>query len=178
MEHIGVFLSSKEQVSDELKQTIIEFGRWIGQERKTLVYGGSRCGMMEELARAVKGNGGRVFGIVPQSIMDRDLASEMVDVEFRCADLTDRKAIMMRESDVFVALPGGIGTLDELFTVLAAHTFKMHSKPIILYNIHDFWSPLLDMLSRIEQESMVSKETLDTLQVVQSLDELENLLRD
>ena len=177
MDHIGVFLSSKEQVTDEIKRSIVEFGRWIGQERKTLVYGGSRCGMMEELSRTVKENGGRVYGIVPQSLIDSNLVSENIDVEFRCVDLTDRKSIMMRESDAFVVLPGGIGTLDELFTVLAAHTFKMHSKPIILYNIHDFWSTLLDMLSRIEQEGMVGKETLNTLRVVQSLDELESLLR-
>lgn len=176
MDNIGVFLSSKTQVADEIRLSVVEFGRWLGQKRKTLVYGGSSCGMIEELARTVKENGGRVYGVVPQRLYEKDLVSDMIDVEFRCADLTDRKAIMMRESDAFVVFPGGIGTLDELFTVVAARTFKMHSKPLFLYNLQGFWSPLLDMLGRIEQENMVDSDTIRSIQVFHSLDELERQL--
>ncbi len=178
MTNIGVYLSSKTDVAPEIKEATTAFGKWLGQTHKTLVYGGSRCGMMEELARAVKENGGRVYGVVPQSITDRGLTSELIDVEFRCADLNDRKAIMLRESEAFVALPGGIGTLDELFTTAAAHVFGMHAKPLYLYNVNGFWTPLVEMLHALTEQGVMSDKIHEALRVINTLDELSTRLDD
>lgn len=172
MTNIGVYLSSKTDVAPEIQEATETFGQWLGRTNKTLVYGGSRCGMMEVLARAVKENGGRVFGVVPQSIVERGLVSETIDVEFRCADLNDRKAIMLRESDAFVALPGGIGTLDEVFTTAAAHVFGMHAKPLILFNVNGFWKPLIDMLDALEKQGVMTDKTHEAIHVANSLTEL------
>ena len=115
---IGVYLSSKADLPESYTEAAQKVGELIGRTGRTLVYGGARKGLMETLAQSVKANGGRVFGMVPDIIVARGLESEL-DVTFRCVDLTDRKAMMNRESDVLVALPGGIGTLDEVFTVSA-----------------------------------------------------------
>lgn len=171
MTNIGVYLSSKTDVAPEIKDATEAFGQWLGQTHKTLVYGGSRCGMMEVLARAVKKNGGRVFGVVPQSIVERNLVSETIDVEFRCTDLNDRKAIMLRESEAFVALPGGIGTLDEIFTTAASYVFGMHTKPLILFNVNGFWKPLIDMINTLKSQGVITEKTHEAIHVADSITE-------
>lgn len=176
MEKIGVFLSSKTHIAPELAEATLELGRWLGREGKTLVYGGSRAGQMERLAAAVKENGGRVFGVVPQAIVDRDLVSEHIDVEFRCAALADRKEIMLRESDAFVALPGGIGTLDEVFTVVAAHTFGLHAKPTILYDVAGYWDPLIRTLDAMKEQGFITGDFSQRLTVAHSFGELTDSL--
>ena len=128
---IGVYLSSKADLPESYTEAAQKVGELIGRTGRTLVYGGARKGLMETLAQSVKANGGRVFGMVPDIIVARGLESEAVDVTFRCVDLTDRKAMMNRESDVLVALPGGIGTLDEVFTVLANSAIGIERKPVI-----------------------------------------------
>ena len=109
---IAVFLSSRSDIPAAYLPAAREVGEWIGRTGRTLVYGGARKGLMEVLAQSVTQHGGRVFGMVPDVIVERGLESEAIDVTFRCADLSDRKDMMNRESDVLLALPGGIGTLD------------------------------------------------------------------
>ena len=108
--------------------------------------------------------------------MDRDLVSEHIDVEFRCAALADRKEIMLRESDAFVALPGGIGTLDEVFTVVAAHTFGLHAKPTILYDVAGFWDPLIRTLDAMKEQGFITGDFSQRLTVAHSFGELTDWL--
>ncbi len=176
MERIGVYLSSKTDIAPELAEATIELGTWLGRNRKTLVYGGSRCGQMERLATAVKENGGRVFGVVPQTLVERGLVSEHIDIEFRCAALSDRKEIMLRESEAFVALPGGIGTLDEVFTTAAAHTFGLHSKPTILYNVAGFWNPVIKALDAMVEGGFITDGYDRCIRVAHTFDELTDWL--
>ena len=109
MQYIGVFLSSRDEVPASYREAAEQVGQWIGETRRTLVYGGSGVGLMEVLARAAKQSGARVFGIVPQFVVDRHIVSETLDVEIRTAALSDRKTVMIDRSDVLVALPGGVG---------------------------------------------------------------------
>ena len=108
---IGVYLSSKSGLPASYEQAARELGEWIGRTGRVLVYGGARKGLMEVLAQGVKRCGGRVYGMVPDIIVERGLQSGAVDVTFRCVDLSDRKEMMNRESDVLVALPGGLLSL-------------------------------------------------------------------
>lgn len=151
-------------------------GALIGRTGRTLVYGGAAKGLMETLARAAKEAGARVYGAVPDIIEQRGQVSPCVDVAFRCVDLSDRKAVMMREADVFVVLPGGVGTLDELFTVLAARTIGLTAKPVVLYNVDGCWDSLLALLEELRQKGLVSSVVSDLLTVVSSVAELEALL--
>lgn len=153
MKNIGVFCSSHNGINPEYARAAEALGREIGRHGANLVYGGSSCGLMKVLADAVRESGGRTTGVVPRILAERHLESDS-DVTFYCENLDDRKGTMIREADVFVALPGGIGTLDEIFTVAASNHIGYHRKKVILYNVNGFWNPLLDMMEHLRLEGM------------------------
>lgn len=176
MQKIGVFLSSKSDLPESYVQAAREVGALIGRTGRTLVYGGARKGLMEVLAQSVKANGGRVYGMVPDIIVDRGLVSDTLDVTFRCVDLSDRKAMMNRESEVLVALPGGIGTLDEVFTVMANAVIGIGRQPIVFYNVDGCWDAVLAALTNLFEQGLVSGELADYYSVATNIAELEALL--
>lgn len=176
MQKIGVFLSSKSDLPESYVQAAREVGALIGRTGRTLVYGGARKGLMEVLAQSVKANGGRVYGIVPDIIVDRGLVSDTLDVTFRCVDLSDRKAMMNRESEVLVALPGGIGTLDEVFTVMANAVIGISRQPVVFYNVDGCWDAVLAALTNLFEQGLVSGEPADYYSVATNIAELEALL--
>lgn len=150
MERIGVFCSASERIDPLYFEKTRELGRWLGEQGKTLVYGGSAQGLMECLAKAVKESGGRLFGVVPSKLEERGMASTLPDVTFHTCSLSDRKDTMVEESEVLVALPGGVGTLDEAFHVMAACGIGYHSKKVIFYNINGYYDALLSFLKGME----------------------------
>ena len=176
MQKIGVFLSSKCDLPECYVQAAREVGALIGRTGRTLVYGGARKGLMEVLAQSVKANGGRVYGMVPDIIVDRGLVSDTLDVTFRCVDLSDRKAMMNRESEVLVALPGGIGTLDEVFTVMANAVIGIGRQPVVFYNVDGCWDAVLAALTNLFEQGLVSGEPADYYSVATNIAELEALL--
>lgn len=175
MQRICVFLASREPSNTVCHDAVVAVGKWIGQTQRTLVYGGARKGWMELLARTVKENGGRVFGVVPQILFDRNQVSDTLDVCFRSAELSDRKSIMMNESDIFVALPGGIGTLDEIFTALGEACIGISKKHVVLYNADECWSPLLSALEGLRNRGLIADETLSYLHTTNSIEGLEEI---
>ena len=173
---IGVYLSSKDNLPESDVKAAREVGELIGRTGRTLVYGGARKGLMEVLAQNVKLHGGRVYGMVPDIIVERGLESEAVDVTFRCAALSDRKDMMNRESDVLVALPGGIGTLDEVFTVLANTGIGIRRQPLVFYNVDGCWNALLAALDDLFRQGLISGKPDDYYLVAANIEELERLL--
>ena len=173
---IGVYLSSKDNLPESYVKAAREVGELIGRTGRMLVYGGARKGLMEVLAQSVKQHGGRVYGMVPDIIVERGLESEAVDVTFRCAALSDRKDMMNRESDVLVALPGGIGTLDEVFTVLANTGIGIRRQPLVFYNVDGCWNALLAALDDLFRQGLISGKPDDYYLVAANIEELERLL--
>lgn len=173
---IGVYLSSKDNLPESYFKAAREVGELIGRTGRTLVYGGARKGLMEVLAQNVKLHGGRVYGMVPDIIVERGLESEAIDVTFRCAALSDRKDMMNRESDVLVALPGGIGTLDEVFTVLANTGIGICRQPLVFYNVDGCWNALLAALDDLFRQGLISGKPDDYYLVAANIEELERLL--
>lgn len=173
---IGVYLSSKDNLPESYVKAAREVGELIGRTGRTLVYGGARKGLMEVLAQNVKRHGGRVYGMVPDIIVERGLESEAVDVTFRCAALSDRKDMMNRESDVLVALPGGIGTLDEVFTVLANTGIGIRRQPLVFFNVDGCWNALLAALDDLFRQGLISGKPDDYYLVAANIEELERLL--
>lgn len=171
MKRIGVFCSSRGEIRNEYIEAARQLGREIGRRGAAMVYGGSVCGLMGVAANAVHEAGGQTIGAIPRLLMERNLAAD-TDVAFYCENLDDRKSTMVREADVFVALPGGIGTLDEIFTVVASNTIGYHGKKVILYNVCGFWNPLLDMLAKIRDENMIGARTDRALEVADTPEEL------
>lgn len=177
MKRIGVFCSACEQISFRYFECAKQLGAWMGQNSLELVYGGADLGLMDCVARSVKENGGTVIGVVPTKLEERGRVSHLLDVTFRTDNLSDRKDIIVRESDVLIALPGGIGTLDEVFHVVAAATIGYHHKQIILYNIDGFWDGLLAMLDKMEQQGFIRRSLNELVIAVSTWQELIELLQ-
>lgn len=176
MQKIGVYLSSKENLPESYVQAAREVGELIGKTGRILIYGGARKGLMEVLAQSVKQHGGRVYGMVPEIIEKRGLVSDAIDVTFRCLDLSDRKMMMNRESDVLVALPGGIGTLDEVFTVMANTVIGIRHQPVVFYNVDGCWDALLAALDNLFEQGLVSGSPSDYYSVAHNIQELASLI--
>ena len=174
---ICVFCSANQQIDHDFFELTRELGRWAAKEGHTIVYGGVNCGLMECLANAVKEAGGQTIGVVPMLVEKSGRTSDYVDVEIPCDNLTDRKQLMMDQSDVFIALPGGIGTLDEIFTVAASATIGYHQKPVILYNMKGFWDSLIAMLDDLHTKGVTRKAWRTYIQVADTLDELTKLIK-
>lgn len=176
MQKIGVYLSSKENLPENYVQAAREVGELIGKTGRILIYGGARKGLMEVLAQSVKQHGGRVYGMVPEIIEKRGLVSDAIDVTFRCVDLSDRKMMMNRESDLLVALPGGIGTLDEVFTVMANAVIGIRHQPVVFYDVDGCWDALLAALDNLFEQGLVSGSPSDYYSVAHNIQELASLI--
>ena len=120
-------------------------------------------------SRGAKGN---LIGVVPRIVERGGRMSDRLTVHIPCDNLSDRKDLLLAHSNVVVALPGGIGTLDEVFTVAAAHTIGYHQKRIILYNIGGFWNTLIALLDDLQQRGMIRGHWKDYISVANSFEEL------
>ena len=163
--NICVFCSAND-VAPQYVAAAEKLGRWLGREGHTLVYGGANLGLMEAVARAAHEAGATVVGVVPAILEKTGRASDHIDVRVLCDSLDDRKAIMVERSDLFVALPGGVGTLDEIFTVVAAASIGYHHKRVVLLNIDGFWDSLLAMLDDLQSKGVLRPGLKETLTVV------------
>ncbi len=129
-----------------------ELGRLIGTHGFSLVFGGGNVGLMGETARAVSANGGTVIGVLPSFLRHLEPPLKETEELIITPDMQQRKARMLDLSDAFVALPGGLGTLDEIFEVLSTAHLAVHSKPIALLNVDGHFDPLLKVLDRVIED--------------------------
>ena len=173
---IGIFCSANTSIDPDFFSMTEEFGRWIARNGHSIVFGGCNLGLMECVARTVHEAGGLCIGAVPSIIEKNGRVSDYTDVRIMCDSLSDRKEIMLAKSDVIVALPGGVGTLDEIFTVLASASIGYHSKRVVLYNMKGFWNPLVKMLSDMKSTGVIRNDFDSHLLVAACFDELVSLL--
>lgn len=174
---ICVFCSANENLDPDFVAMTEELGRWIGKNGHSLVFGGTDMGLMKIVAEAAKGENAMVIGVVPRKVEERGMESRCMDVHIPCDNLTDRKELMMVQSDAFIALPGGIGTLDEIFTVAASATIGYHCKPMIVYNMKGFWNGLTAMLDGLQQSRVIRGEWVERIKIVNSIAEIEAMLQ-
>ena len=173
---ICIFCSANDNLPAEYFELTRELGQWAGLEGHTIVFGGVNQGLMECVARATHEAGGLTIGIVPQIIEKNGRLSDYVDVDIPCDNLSDRKQMMMDQSDVFIALPGGIGTLDEIFTVVASATIGYHNKRVILYSMTRFWDSLVQLLDALQSQGLMRGSWHDYIDVADSLGEIKRLI--
>ncbi len=149
-----------------------DFGRILAENRIGLVYGGGSLGLMGEIAHATLRHGGHVTGIIPGFLSEREHmlieAQELIVV----GDMHQRKHLMFVKSDAFVALPGGIGTLEEFVEQLTWSQLGRHAKPIVLVNIEGFWDPLLALFDKMSGELFVRPGLELNMLVVDRVDEV------
>ena len=177
MDKIAIFCSASDNIDPVYFDKARELGTWMRQNGKTLIYGGANIGLMECVARAAKENGSMVMGVVPTKLEERGRVSDLLDVTFRTDNLSDRKDVMLHEADVVVALPGGVGTLDEIFHVMAAATLDYHHKKVIFYNINGFWSGIVEFLKGLETQHFAHHPLNSYYAVADNREELTELLK-
>ncbi len=173
---VAVFCAASEDIEPRYPQEAREVGALLGRLGAELVYGGARAGLMEAVAAAAKEAGARVVGVVPFVLEERNRVSSLLDERVRVKDLSERKDIMVQRSDVLVALPGGVGTLDEIFHTMAAATIGFHHKKVVLYNASGFWDGLLALLQKMSAEAFVRGGLNNYIEVAGSIDELERII--
>ena len=126
--------------------------------------------------QAVKEAGGHTLGVVPSIVEKSGRTSSYNDQVMTCGNLSERKQLMLEASDIFVALPGGVGTLDEVFTVAASYTIGYHQKKVVLYNIKGFWDSVINMLDDLESKGVIRGNWRDYICIANSLEDIEALL--
>ena len=173
---ICIFCSANQQIDPDFFTATEELGKWAAENGHSIVYGGVNQGLMECVAKAAKEYGGMTIGVVPMMVERSGRTSDYVDVEIPCDNLSDRKQLMMDQADVFIALPGGIGTLDEIFTVAASATIGYHRKTVILYNMKGFWNALIQMLDNLQQKGMIRGSWRQYIKTADSLEEISRLI--
>lgn len=173
---IAVFCSANRNIDPDFFAMTEELGKWMGENGHDVVFGGCNMGLMDCIGKAVKANGGRAIGVVPSLVEKGGKTFDDLDVEIPCDNLSDRKDLLLAQSDIVVALPGGIGTLDEIFTVAASHTIGYHHKMVILYNMKGFWNSTIALLNDMQQKSMIRGEWHDYIEVVNNLEELKTMI--
>ena len=176
MMKICIFCSANQQIDPDFFNMTEELGKWAAKNGHNIVFGGVNQGLMECVAKAAREHGCRTIGVVPMIVEKSGRTSDHVDVEIPCDNLSDRKQLMMDQSDVFIALPGGIGTLDEVFTIAASATIGYHKKRVILYNMKGFWDSLINLLNNLQAKGMIRGDWQQYIKIANSLQELANLI--
>jgi uncharacterized protein (TIGR00730 family) len=152
---IAVFCASANGANPAYRSTAEDLGRTLAQRNLGLIYGGGNTGLMGALADAALAAGGHVIGVIPHVLVDLEVAHHGV-TELHVTDtMHTRKALMASRADAFIILPGGYGTFEELFEVLAWQTLKIHSKPVVLLNVAGFYDTMLAFLDVCDREGML-----------------------
>ena len=153
---IAVYCGSAAGADPAFADAARVLGRTMVEREIDLVYGGGRLGLMGIVADTVLDAGGQVFGVIPQSLVDHEVAHRGCTELFTVANMHERKARMTELTDAFVALPGGIGTLDELFEAWSWNALGYHAKPFCLLNIAGFWNGLISFMDHATESGFLS----------------------
>ena len=173
---ICIYCSANSDIDPDFFRMTEALGRWAAENAHSIVYGGVNQGLMECVAKAAHEGGAQVVGVIPTLVEKSGRISQQVDVEMLCDNLSDRKQMMQDYADVFIALPGGIGTLDEIFSTVASATIGYHSKKVILYNMKGFWDKLIAMLDELQAKGLTRRPWRTYIEVANNLDEIKNFL--
>ncbi|MCL4162811.1 UNVERIFIED_CONTAM: hypothetical protein GTU68_045933 [Idotea baltica] len=163
MKSVCVFCGSNVGINPIFKCAAQELGEILAEENIRLVYGGGSIGLMGVLADAVLGNGGEVVGIIPQFLYDKEVGHDGNTELIIVNSMHERKQKMAELSDGFIAMPGGIGTMEELFEIFTWSQLDLIKKPVSLYNVNHFYDELLLFFNKMVEEGFIMKNTLDTL---------------
>jgi uncharacterized protein (TIGR00730 family) len=163
---VGVFCASSSSLERRWLDLATETGRELAARGHSLVSGGGCVGMMGAVADGARAGGAYTLGVIPQSLVDLEVADTAADELIVTADMGARKQIMIDKSDAFLILPGGLGTLDELFEVWTTATLDLHRKPIVLLDVAGFYAGLTSWLGALADTEFVRHAALDLVTVV------------
>ena len=156
---VCVFCGSAPGARPSYSLAATEMGTALAKAGLTLVYGGGKLGLMGIVADAVLAAGGRVVGVIPRMLIERECAHPKLTTQHVVTTMHERKTLMADMSDAFVGLPGGMGTFDELVEIVTWAQLGLHAKPVILANIDDYFAPMYGMLDHAVREKFVTAES-------------------
>lgn len=169
---ICVFCGSRSGADPAFAAAARTLGATLAAAGLRLVYGAGDVGLMGETARAAMAAGGATFGVIPKHLADREVGRRDLTTFVVTETMHERKKVMFMNADAVVALPGGPGTLDELFEVLTWRQLGLHAKPVYLLDIAGYWTPLRTLLRHIADQGFVEPEVLDFLTPCATVPEL------
>lgn len=174
--NITVYLGANEGNDPFLKEAVRELGAWIGTNGNTLVYGGSKSGLMGELAESVLQAGGKVIGVEPQFFIDAGFVYDEITELITTKDMSERKAKMIELGEVFIAFPGGTGTLEEITEVMSKVSLKHLDAPCILYNLNGYYDSMKQLLEHMIEMDLSSEEKQEEIYFAEDLEEIQRIL--
>ncbi|GGL10409.1 LOG family protein [Planomonospora parontospora] len=173
---ICVFLASSQRIDPKYLRLAEEVGAELARRGHTLVSGGARVSCMGAVARAVRAGGGRTVGVIPQALVDIEVADTESDELIVTADMRERKGAMDARSDAFLVLPGGIGTLEELFEIWTARTLGLHDKPLVLLDPWGLYAPLKELVEGMHEAGFTRAGVFDAISWTTTVEEAFELL--
>ena len=174
--NITVYLGANEGREPALKTAVCELGTWIGEQGHTLVYGGSRVGLMGAVAASTLAAGGKVIGVEPRFFIAQELQLDGLTELLVTEDMTDRKTKMIELGDAFLAFPGGTGTLEEITEVMSKVSLKHLNAPCILYNLNGYYNDLKALLDHMIEKGLSSRERQEGIYFAANLEEIKRIL--
>ena len=171
-----VYCGSRPGRLETFTQTAKAVGEWIGRHQGQLIYGGGNSGLMGIVAAATQQAGGKVVGIIPHALAEKELARDDCDEFYLVDNMHQRKHMMAERADAFLALPGGIGTFEEFFEVWTWRQLGYHNKPIGLLNVDGYYDGLLAFMNTTVKEGFVSDWQMNLIHQSDNLEQLLPLL--
>ncbi len=167
-----VYCGSSNRVARPYLEAAFALGRLIGHAGIELIYGGGRIGLMGRAADGAIMEGGRVVGIIPRHLHEAEVAHDRISELVVVDSMHERKQLMAERADAFAVLPGGFGTLDELFEILTWRQLGLHDKPIVMIDLDGYWRPLAALIDRMAAEGFVSAANVQLLHWVERIEDV------
>lgn len=163
MKSLGVFCGANSGFNEDYRIAAVRLGKLMAAQNITLVYGGGNVGLMGAIADAVLEAGGKVIGVIPQSLVDKEVAHQGLTELHVVQTMHERKALMAARSDGFIAMPGGFGTFDEICEIITWNQLDIIKKPVAFYNVNGFYKNFLGMVDHCIQEGFIKADQRDNL---------------
>lgn len=171
MSTLCVYCGSSDGNDPEIRNIASELGKMLANQGVGLVYGGSSLGIMGILANAVMENGGTVTGVIPSGLFKKEVAHQGITRLITVRNMHERKSTMADLADAFLALPGGFGTLEELFEIITWNQIGIISKPVTLFNFKGFYTPLIRMIDQASESGFIRDKNKTILNIAETLDQ-------
>ena len=174
--NITVYLGALKGNDESLEKAVRELGTFIGKSGNTLIYGGSKSGLMGLIAESTLNSGGKAIGVEPQFFIDKELQYDGLTQLIITDDMSERKTKMIELGEAFIAFPGGTGTLEEISEVMSKVSLKQLNAPCILYNLNGYYDSLKNLLNNMIKMGLSTKERKEGIFFANNLDEIQKVL--
>ena len=174
---VCVYCGSRDGANPAYAQAAEQTGAMLAENGWQLVYGAGDVGLMGRVAAATQAAGGRTFGVIPQHLMDWEVGRTGLDTFIVTETMHERKKVMFMNAQAVVVLPGGAGSLDEMFEAITWRQLGLHNKPVFVVNTNGYWSPLMDLLDHVVDQGFADASLLDFVTLVDDIPALEAGLR-